>query len=132
MSSKKTNLEFACKIEQPSFVREDDRGLFVEIVNGGPWETIIHGSMNKGSDLGNHYHRECRALFYLVDGLAEVRTRFILTGDKIVTNELKAREMVLFRPFETHIVHFLADSDFILLKSYRYEDDQPDIFPLEV
>ena len=53
---------------KPSFVRADERGLFVEVVNEGPWETVVHGSMKKGSEMGQHYHRECRAFFILSAG----------------------------------------------------------------
>jgi quercetin dioxygenase-like cupin family protein len=113
---------------EPSFVRKDDRGHFIEIVNEGPWETIIHGSMKKGKTMGNHYHRECRAFFYLISGKAEVRIRHLI-DNTFDTVSLKAGQGICFLPFEVHKVYYLEDSDFILLKSYRYRDDAPDIFP---
>lgn len=119
--------DFAPKIEGPSYRRDDERGLFVEVTNGGPWETVITGSMKAGSSLGDHYHRECRALFFLIRGKAEVKTRFLM-DDAIQTLPLNAMEKIMFRPFEVHTIHFVEESDFILLKSYRYEDDNPDIF----
>jgi hypothetical protein len=42
---------------------------------------------------------------------------------------LEANQGLYFLPFETHAVSYLSDSDFILLKSYRYREDRPDIFP---
>lgn len=115
----------------PTYVRQDRRGLFVEIVNEGPWETVIHGSMRQGAQMGNHYHRECRAFFYLVQGRARIKVRH-LVNDSSEELEIGPRQGVMFRPFETHLIEYLADSDFIFLKSYRYRDDQPDIYPCEV
>ena len=116
---------------KPTFVRKDQRGDFIEIVNEGPWETIIHGTMEAGAEMGNHYHREARAYFYIVSGKAEIRMRhrFDDTVQKIV---LHPGEGVYFLPYEIHVVHYLEKSDFIFLKSYRYTDDQPDMYPGDV
>ncbi|MBI4831560.1 MAG: WxcM-like domain-containing protein [Candidatus Lindowbacteria bacterium] len=115
----------------PSFERRDERGSFIEIVNEGPWETIIHGSMKKDKVMGNHYHRECRAFFYLINGKAEVRIKHLVDGtsDTVV---LTAGRGVYLLPFEVHKVRYMEDSDFILLKSYRYKESNPDIFPNEI
>ena len=115
----------------PTYAREDRRGLFVEIVNEGPWETVIHGSMRRDAQMGNHYHRECRAFFYLVSGRAQIKVRH-LVNDSTEVLEIGPRQGVMFRPFETHVIRYLEDSDFIFLKSYRYRDDEPDIFPCDV
>jgi quercetin dioxygenase-like cupin family protein len=116
---------------KPTFVRKDQRGDFIEIVNEGPWETIIHGTMEAGSEMGNHYHREARAYFYIVSGKAEIRMRHLF-DDTVQKTVLHAGEGVYFLPYEIHVVHYLEKSDFIFLKSYRYTDDQPDIFPGDV
>lgn len=115
----------------PTFVRHDDRGTFVEIVNEGPWETVIQGSMKKGKEMGHHYHRESRAFFYLIAGKAEVKVKHLLdkSTDNII---LETGQGIYFLPFELHTIYYLEDSDFILLKSYRYEEDAPDIFPGDI
>ncbi|MCA1962088.1 MAG: hypothetical protein LDL33_15000 [Desulfomonile sp.] len=120
-----------CKPVAPTFVRKDERGLFVEIVNEGPWETIIHGSMAKNAEMGNHYHRECRAYFYLISGRARIAVRHLIDNsmDEV---ELVAGQGVYLLPFETHVIQYLEDSDFILMKSYRYRNDNPDIYPCKV
>ena len=115
----------------PSFVRTDDRGLFVEIVNEGPWETIIHGSIKAGKVMGNHYHRENRAFFFLTRGKALVKIEHLVDGSSS-SLELDGGKGVYFLPFEIHTIEYLEDSDFILMKSYRYSQDNPDIFPGEV
>jgi len=131
MPTKRVVPEIEAEVKEPTFIRRDERGLFVEVVNEGPWETVIHGSMRKGAHLGNHYHRECRAFFYLLSGRAEVKIRLIF-NEESVTTELGCMEGVVLRPYETHMIRFLEDSDFLLLKSYRYRDEEPDIFPYDV
>ena len=121
----------SCQPVAPSYVREDPRGLFVEIVNEGPWETVIHGAMKRGAEMGNHYHRECRAFFYLVTGKAEVVVRHLVDNTTRHV-PLAARQGMYFLPFQTHVIRYLEDSDFIFLKSYRYRDDEPDIYPCQV
>ncbi len=116
-----------CRPVAPSFVRNDERGLFVEIVNEGPWETIIHGSMKTSAEMGNHYHRECRAYFYLMSGRAQIMVRHLI-DNSVDEVELHAGQGVYLLPFQTHLIRYLEDSDFILLKSYRYRNDNPDMF----
>ena len=114
-------------ILSPTFVREDDRGLFVEVLNEGPWETVVHGEMHAGAVMGEHYHRQCRAYFYLMSGEAIINVRHLVDGTED-TITLAAQRGVYFLPFEVHRIEFLAESTFLLLKSYRYRDDEPDIF----
>lgn len=115
----------------PSFVREDDRGLFVEIVNEGPWETVIHGNMRAGKSMGDHYHRENKAFFFLTSGKAEVKVRHLI-DESCQQVFLDSGQGIYFLPFEVHTITYLEDSSFILLKSYRYQVDKPDIFPEEI
>jgi len=69
--------------------------------------------------------------FYLISGSAKVIIRHLVDNsvDEVV---LEARSGIYFLPFETHVIRYLEDADFILLKSYRYQEDQPDIFPCAV
>ncbi len=119
------------KVEEPTFIRKDERGLFVEVLNEGPWETIIHGSMKCGAEMGPHYHRECRAYFYLINGSARVQVRHLI-DDSTEDVALGPQQGIYFLPFETHLIRYLENSDFLLLKSFRYSDDDPDIFPSPV
>lgn len=112
----------------PTFKRQDGRGLFVEVVNEGPWETVITGHMKAGARMGDHYHRECRAFFFLIRGSAKVEVKHLF-DDTTSLVMLEENQGLYFLPFETHAVSYLSDSDFILLKSYRYREDRPDIFP---
>ena len=125
------NKEKAIRLTAPSFIREDERGSFIEIVNEGPWETIIQGEMKTGAKMGKHYHRECRAYFYIIEGRASVKIHHLIDGTED-TITLKGKQGLYFLPFELHTVTYLQDSSFLLLKSYRYKPDQPDIYVNEI
>jgi len=114
------------RVVGPSFRRSDQRGLFVEIVNEGPWETVIHGSMAKDAVMGNHYHRRTDAFFYLVKGSAEIVIRHVADGRETQFT-LAAGQGVFFHPYETHSIRYLEASDFIYLKSHRFRPESPDL-----
>lgn len=112
--------------KKPTFSRHDQRGTFFEIVNEGPWETIVHGSMKVDSVMGNHYHKHCVAFFYLIRGEAEISIYDIATKQR-GTIVLTANEGIFFYPYELHVIKYLDASDYMLLKSQRYHDDEADI-----
>ncbi len=114
------------RIVKPSFRREDGRGLFVEILGEGPWETVIHGAMAKDAVMGNHYHEKTVAFFYLVKGSADIGIRNVANG-KEDSLTLHAGEGVYFHPYETHLIRYAEPSDFIFLKSRRFSKDDPDL-----
>ena len=114
-------------IHKPTFTRQDDRGLFVEVVDEGPWETVIHGTMLAGSQMGNHYHKVNKALFYLVSGSARVTIKRII-DHSTQEIELNAGEGIYFLPYEIHTIYYHTPSDFLLFKSYRYKKESPDIY----
>ena len=110
-----------------TYSRKDDRGTFVEIVNRGPWQTVITGSMNAGAVLGNHYHKVTELFFFLVDGRCRVDVECLRTGrHRQVT--LSAGQGVCLATLEAHAVRFLEPSSFILLKSRAFDPDLPDIY----
>jgi mannose-6-phosphate isomerase-like protein (cupin superfamily) len=119
------------RIVKPSFRREEQRGLFVEILNEGPWETVIHGTMRPGGVMGNHYHKRTTAFFYLVRGKAQIVIRHMVDQNE-ERLELNPGEGVYFYPYETHAIRYLEPSDFIFLKSTRFREDNPDLFPAPV
>lgn len=86
---------------------------------------------DEDAEMGNHYHRECRAFLYLIKGRARVVIRHLVDNsmDEIIGD---GGVGIYFLPFETHIVKYLDDTEFILLKSYRYSDSNPDIIPCAV
>lgn len=114
-----------------SHVREDERGLFVEAINAGPWETVITGSMRAGGVLGDHYHKKTRMFFFLTTGRADVEVVDVSTGERRKCH-LATHEGVYLEPNEAHAIRFAEASTFLLLKSTRYREDDPDTFPFPV
>lgn len=111
----------------PSFQRRDGRGLFVEALNGGPWETLLFGTMKRDAELGHHYHKKTEVFFCLTRGRAEVALVQVETGER-ERLLLEAPQGVRLRVNESHAIRFLEESDFIMLKSRPYDPSDPDTF----
>ncbi len=111
----------------PTFQRRDGRGLFVEALNGGPWETLVFGSMKRDAELGHHYHKKTEVCFFLTKGRAEVSIVHVETREREQL-QFAAPQGVRLRVNESHVIRFLEDSDFVMLKSQRYDPDDPDTF----
>lgn len=116
------------KINCP-FERKDIRGIFREISNNTPWKSINYGIMKKDSIMGNHYHKECKALFTLLQGSAEVKIKNVNdVNAKIETFILKESDSMLFDEYETHSIQFLEDNSFwLLIKSKEFDPKNPDL-----
>lgn len=115
----------------PSFERNDERGLFREVLNEGQWEALICGRMKAGAVLGNHYHMRTMVFFYLTSGAASIKTIHIETGERDQFT-LQANQGVFLRTNESHAIYFLKESDFVMLKSHRYDPADPDTFHFPV
>lgn len=118
-------------ILKPTFERKDERGLLREILNAGTWETILTGSMQPGAVMGNHYHKVTDIFFYLATGSARIRTIHTVTGER-GDFTLSANQGVLLVTDESHAIEFLEPSDFIMLKSRRYDPAAPDTYAYPV
>lgn len=120
-------LRMTHEVVGPRFERKDDRGVFREILSGFPAGTVVCGRMVAGAVMGNHYHRRTRIFFYLLAGRARVRTVDVDSG-RTDGFELAENDGVLLEPGESHAIRFLADSDFLMLKSLPYDEKDPDTF----
>ena len=88
-------------------------------------KTLIRGRMNPGAVIGNHYHKKTIIFFYLTSGSVRVKTVNVENGlrDDFA---LQANQGVLLSVNESHAIRFLEDSEFIMLKSLRYDSTDPD------
>ena len=111
----------------PTFQRRDGRGLFVEALNGGPWETLVFGTMKRDAEMGQHYHKKTEIFFCLTKGKAEVTIVHVETREREQLL-LEAPQGVRLRVNESHAIRFLEDSGFIMLKSLRYDPSDSDTF----
>jgi len=113
-----------------NYQRIDKRGIFNEYLNSGQsWKSINGGAMKRGALMGNHYHKKCLTLFFIVSGSAEVFSKNLKGARaKIEKIKLKDLEGVLLNKYETHAWRFLKDSSFLLLKSNKYNENNKDIY----
>ena len=118
----------AATVPSPAtYSRKDERGTFVEVINRGPWETVITGSMRAGAVLGNHYHKNTELFFFLIEGRCRMDGECIETGRKRSVR-LDPGQGIHIGTYEAHAVRFEAPSRFILLKSHAFDPDLPDIY----
>lgn len=115
----------------PIFEREDKRGTFSELVNTGTWESLVHCRMKTGAVMGNHYHDHTIVLIYLLEGAAEVKTVDVRSGEARET-PVKASQGYVFRPEEARVIRYLQESTVLLMKSHRYDPDDPDLIDYDV
>jgi dTDP-4-dehydrorhamnose 3,5-epimerase-like enzyme len=115
----------------PTYERRDERGELREIVNGFPAKALLAGRMNAGAVMGNHYHRRTRVFFFLQSGSADIRTVHAQTGARDAFT-LGAEQGVLLEPNESHTISFMAESEWLMLKSEAYDPADPDTYPLPV
>ena len=113
------------------YKRADTRGLFVEVVAEGIWETVIHGKMHAGAVLGNHYHLLTRVYLYLTSGEARVHVVRIKDAAKH-SFALTEGDGTYLEPGEAHAIKFTKPGEFIMVKSRRHDPLDPDSFPYEV
>src|SRR3989338_826327 len=136
------------------YQRKDSRGNFQEFINSETgWKAVNGGFMNKDAIMGNHYHKKCRTLFFIVKGSAKVLVKDVRkdSGNRIFENKtsgsktlesktsehadskieevnLKTSEGVIFEKYETHAIKFSEESIFLLLKDKKFDKDDQDIF----
>lgn len=114
-----------------NFERVDNRGTFQEILNEGTWQSLIAGNMASDAVMGHHYHKITKIFFYLQKGRAEIRTIEVESGEKDCF-ELHPKTGVYLNPMESHAIRFLEDSDFIMMKSHKYDPAAPDTYEFTV
>jgi dTDP-4-dehydrorhamnose 3,5-epimerase-like enzyme len=119
------------EILEPSFERTDERGTFIEVLNRGRWEALICGQMRAKAVMGNHYHKKTEVCFFLRTGSARIDTIHVESGE-LRRFPLSAKQGIILRTKESHAIHFLEDSEFIMLKSLRYDPADPDTFSFPV
>lgn len=119
------------EILQPSFERTDERGTLIEVLNRGRWEVLIYGRMRANAVMGNHYHQKTEVFFFLRDGSARVDIVHVETGERRRL-PLSAKQGIILKTKESHAIRFLEDSEFIMLKSLRYDPGDPDTFSFPV
>ena len=115
----------------PNFIRKDERGLFVEALNGIVWKNISYGIMKKGSVMGNHYHKKTSVYFFIIKGSVRIDSVDI-HAKEVQAITLQENEGVIFFPNHSHAITFTQDSIFIMGKSEKYDQNNPDTFEYKI
>lgn len=117
------------KIIKNIFERKDDRGILREYINDNQaWRSINGGIMKKGAIMGNHYHKKCKALLFILAGSADILIKDIRNEKaETIKFRLGKSEGVVFDEYETHAVKFLEDSEFLLFKSEKFDEKDKDL-----
>jgi len=122
------------KILPDNYVRLDERGEFIECVNSEQvWKSINGGFMKKGSVMGNHYHKKCYMLFFLLSGSAEMYMKHVDSSkDEVKKVIMNAPGGVIYEPLEVQAVKYLQNSTFLMLKSEVYNVGDNDTFSYNI
>lgn len=115
----------------PSYRREDERGTFLELVNGQQWLSINSGHMNQDAVLGNHYHIDNTIHFVSLDAIVRVEKQHIDTKE-YEYDTLRPGEGVIIEPKEAHRFTFVTPGHFILMKSLTYLEQDKDMYPFTI
>ena len=115
------------RIIKPSYKREDERGLLLEIVKNKPFVDLLYGKMKKGSIIGNHYHKKTLEFLHLLEGKAHIYTKNIKNGKKL-DFILNKGEGISFDLYESISIEFLYDSKLLLFNNKTFDKDNPDIY----
>jgi quercetin dioxygenase-like cupin family protein len=115
----------------PGYRRVDHRGILLEVLNEGRWESLLSGNMVRGAVMGHHYHKVTEVFFFLTAGRAEVglwepqaaQSRRVWLGPE---------QGIRFWPGMSHAIRFTEDSTFLMLKSRHYDPADPDTFACPV
>ena len=119
------------KMIKPSFIRNDERGTFIEALNDSEWANVSYGSMKKGAVMANHYHKKTQVFFYITKGAVKVDIINVYNKE-LSTFNLKVNEGVIFKPNYSHAIRFLQPSTFVMGKSIKYDEHSPDTYPFVV
>lgn len=111
----------------PTFIRSDNRGIFIEAINGTRFANVSFGMMRRGAVMGNHYHKKTKVFFYIINGKAIVDTIDPRTG-KMKTVVLKENQGILFPPYCSHAIRFSRKTTFVMGKTIKYDKENSDTF----
>jgi mannose-6-phosphate isomerase-like protein (cupin superfamily) len=112
----------------PYVSREDARGKLTGLMNSGSWEEFNYMETSAGQVRGNHYHKDTRELFYIIEGEIDVVVQFPEQAESKVT--LHAGDFIEIEPMENHTFYCRTDTKWINFLSKRFDPDNPDFHVL--
>ena len=103
----------------------------VEVMAPGPWGSVYTGTAPPGCELGNYYHRKTRTYLFLLQGEARVIVKDVADASRRA-RRLGAGEGIAIEPGKAHVIRFMQDSTYILLKSSRGAELEADTIEYNV
>lgn len=102
---------------KPEFIHQDDRRKLIQIFTADIKQVNIYEA-KKGSELGNHYHKETDEFFYIIKGIVLYnKTQMLSEGDIFVVY-----------PEENHLLLCLTDVQFMTFLTKPFDKENPDLW----
>ena len=112
----------------PYFYFIDGRGKLVGVIQGQKWEEINYVESEKGSVRGNHYHKETKEGFFIIEGRVKVSLIDVVNNSKR-TFIAKKGNMLIINPNTLHTFQMLENSKWINMLSKSLVGEIKDIVP---
>lgn len=110
----------------PYFYSVNGRGKFVGIFQGHRWKEINYVESIKGSVRGNHYHKETKEGFFIIDGKISVTLIDVMNRSKKAFIANKG-DTFLVNPNTLHTFEILENSKWINMLSKPFNTEAKDI-----
>lgn len=110
----------------PYFYSVDGRGKFVGIFQGHKWEEINYVESSKSSVRGNHYHKETKEGFFIIEGKIKVTLIDVMNKSKR-TFIAKKGDILIINPNTLHTFEMLENSKWINMLSRPFHGPKKDI-----
>jgi dTDP-4-dehydrorhamnose reductase len=110
----------------PYFFFADSRGSLTGILQDQKWEEINYIESVKGSIRGNHYHKETKEAFFIIEGEIKISLIDIINNSKR-TFISKKGDILIVNPYILHTFEVLKDSKWINMLSKPLKGKEKDI-----
>lgn len=113
-------------------VKKDERGNVAPVFDMGDAGEIMFTTIKPGKIRGNHYHKQKKEQFCIVEGNAKISVRNIKTEEKksfSVSGDMP--QVIEIFPFWTHSIENVGQTEvkFVEYANMPYNAVSPDSFP---
>lgn len=119
------------KILSPYINKNDDRGMFLGIIQESWIREVNYIETSANQVRGNHYHAETKELFFITEGKIRVTVQNIKTWQKEEHTFGKGDIFIVY-PYEVHTFYTLTDSRWINMLSQPIKKNNPDFHSYKV
>jgi len=114
---------------KPYQQREDVRGKLIGLMNEGTWEEFNYLETKAGEIRGNHYHKNTKELFFIIEG--EIDIEITQQNGAVSIEHITTGDVVLIEPYENHTFYCLTKTKWVNALSKRFELGNPDIHTIQ-